>query len=595
MKKHKLLLIVLLFISSNAFSQIDVIHLIQDENGTPVPLKEVELRIELTDLEGTSTQQSYTETVTGITDSEGYVNLQLGSRDTSNFNSIRDSKFIMRTYFNGELIELSCKLNKSLKSADLLDLLQLNTFNTSKVAIEIDGVDLLDTLRFESLTLKGLYLYNFTGPRIELINNTITEDFSLYYSSLGSFYSQNNQVNRCDIDDLTISKRIQIGMQGIGNGPAMFLYGCDFNIAEGGFSNFIIKGMEEIDISDNSWNFNNGPSYDEALQNEIEAAEVHNLIISFDNLTIDLEDNKLMYFEFNSVQDSGQMEPMFNPVVFSGEIDQLNLRGNTINAPLIFRNLDIEKKLIAKKNSFHAGLGFHESLLPENYLDFDWTQILSNQKFFTVASDSTEEFFYGRLYFANQYQDFANADNFRTLIKQYAGFYEHFKRDGDIVSANKVYMELQDKHTNRYAYMYGENGGLKNWFRWRLMQVLKYYVAYGTDPAKALVISFYIVLIFGLFYFFYPSEWDKTSNKLLIAEIKGTFNKNQKTSLKRGLWLLFLNFINAFTLSINSFVTLGFGTIPTTGLPRYICILQGFFGWFLLGLFSVALINQVLF
>lgn len=58
---------------------------------------------------------------------------------------------------------------------------------------------------------------------------------------------------------------------------------------------------------------------------------------------------------------------------------------------------------------------------------------------------------------------------------------------------------------------------------------------------------------------------------------------------------LVLSFINAFTLSLNSFVTLGFGTIPTKGLARYVCIIQGFLGWFLLSLFSVALINQVIF
>jgi len=38
----------------------------------------------------------------------------------------------------------------------------------------------------------------------------------------------------------------------------------------------------------------------------------------------------------------------------------------------------------------------------------------------------------------------------------------------------------------------------------------------------------------------------------------------------------------------------GFGTIPTRGLARYVCIIQGFIGWFLLSIFTVALINQVL-
>jgi hypothetical protein len=68
-----------------------------------------------------------------------------------------------------------------------------------------------------------------------------------------------------------------------------------------------------------------------------------------------------------------------------------------------------------------------------------------------------------------------------------------------------------------------------------------------------------------------------------------------------GVWLLlllvfdvFVKFLNALTLSINTFTTLGFGEIPTSGIPRYLCILQGFIGWFMLSIFSVALISQLL-
>lgn len=52
-----------------------------------------------------------------------------------------------------------------------------------------------------------------------------------------------------------------------------------------------------------------------------------------------------------------------------------------------------------------------------------------------------------------------------------------------------------------------------------------------------------------------------------------------------GLWLLaFLAYtllvkvINALTLSLKAFTTLGFGNIPTRGFSRYIVIVQGFIG-----------------
>ena len=51
---------------------------------------------------------------------------------------------------------------------------------------------------------------------------------------------------------------------------------------------------------------------------------------------------------------------------------------------------------------------------------------------------------------------------------------------------------------------------------------------------------------------------------------------------------------DAFFLSINSFSTLGFGEIPLRGAAKYLAIAEGFIGWFLLSIFSVALISQII-
>tara|TARA_R110001632_G_scaffold71817_2_gene166385 strand:+ start:3909 stop:5768 length:1860 start_codon:yes stop_codon:yes gene_type:complete len=57
---------------------------------------------------------------------------------------------------------------------------------------------------------------------------------------------------------------------------------------------------------------------------------------------------------------------------------------------------------------------------------------------------------------------------------------------------------------------------------------------------------------------------------------------------------VFIKMLNALMLSINTFTTLGFGEIPIKGLPRYLAIVQGFIGWFMLTIFSVSLISQLL-
>jgi len=60
------------------------------------------------------------------------------------------------------------------------------------------------------------------------------------------------------------------------------------------------------------------------------------------------------------------------------------------------------------------------------------------------------------------------------------------------------------------------------------------------------------------------------------------------------LYDLLIKTLNALMLSINTFTTLGFGEIPLKGLPRYLTIIQGLIGWFMLTLFSVSLISQLL-
>jgi len=91
-----------------------------------------------------------------------------------------------------------------------------------------------------------------------------------------------------------------------------------------------------------------------------------------------------------------------------------------------------------------------------------------------------------------------------------------------------------------------------------------------------------------------------------IDIMKGTWNElpqNKrvwKSILLVGAFLiaitydLFIKILNALMLSINTFTTLGFGEIPIKGLPRYLAIIQGFIGWFMLTIFSVSLISQLL-
>jgi hypothetical protein len=88
----------------------------------------------------------------------------------------------------------------------------------------------------------------------------------------------------------------------------------------------------------------------------------------------------------------------------------------------------------------------------------------------------------------------------------------------------------------------------------------------------------------------FPDEWEKLSplKKLLANVLYGI------VFFLTVIWFLVIHILDSVTLSLNVFSTLGFGQIPIKGIPRYLAILEGFIGWFLLSIFSVSLISQVI-
>jgi len=60
------------------------------------------------------------------------------------------------------------------------------------------------------------------------------------------------------------------------------------------------------------------------------------------------------------------------------------------------------------------------------------------------------------------------------------------------------------------------------------------------------------------------------------------------------LYVLIIKLINAFILSLNSFVVVGFGSLPEKGFAMYLSIIEGVIGWFLLTFFTITLLSQVL-
>ena len=307
----------------------------------------------------------------------------------------------------------------------------------------------------------------------------------------------------------------------------------------------------------------------------------------------------------------------YQRIKIRGLLNELIIENNTLQSTLDLTGLAIEKRLIISDNHLEGYIAFNDLIFPEIFNLVRWEQVSGNKIIVleklrssntalwvnliecnpeVMVMEDKEELFAFPYHGLNQLELY-NENAFEKLIYSYKSLYTIYNQRGDLESANACYSEMKDVQRRRLKYIFDTRGGFQNYFRWQLNVLLKVYTNHGTDPALAMVISVYVILFFGFVYFFFPSEWDVASKGKLIQDFREFSQKNDKGYLKPFITVLFgfgVSMVNALTLSLNSFVTLGFGNIPTKGFARYVCVIEGFIGWFLLSIFTVALINQVL-
>jgi hypothetical protein len=266
----------------------------------------------------------------------------------------------------------------------------------------------------------------------------------------------------------------------------------------------------------------------------------------------------------------------------------LVIENNQFDVDFFLVSSSVRERFIVVDNEFNKQISFENFIFSETKNELYWDQFEG----YKLAYSRN-----GQIFEALTPEGFEDVVKFKNLVSTYKEMHKIFLNRGDLESANACYNEMKELQGRRFRYVYDTEGGFNNLFRWMLNRLLKIYTNHGTDPALAVVISFYVILAFAVFYFFFPSEWDKQDKLKLIYEYRmqrKEKNKSDRKSFMMVMGLLGLSLINAITLSLNSFTTLGFGTIPTKGVARYLCIIEGFLGWFLLSIFTVALINQVL-
>ena len=376
-------------------------------------------------------------------------------------------------------------------------------------------------------------------------------------------------------------------------------------------------------------------------------------------------------------------------LAFEVDCDEFICKNNDFQSSyLIFNGLKINSSFNFFNNQHEGGLGLKGVEFPpkiENtYLD--WKEI-GGHKILTFSTIEAEENWLtgtqildGFMISSNQDTIYQNFSLFKNLISQYKSLLDLFNTQGDQISYNGCYKEMKEIQTQYFKLQYLGNKSVEGWFNWKINQFLNWYCDYGTNPVKALIYCFYVLLIFSGLYIVFPSEKDNLASGSLIGYFNGKIslfytqkkdveaenftgseslgrleelarliqnNKSetplalswfggpitrlmllylnlrlwlnnkfampekrlaQKSTADRlilGTWItlhvvgflfwgLVMRILNAFALSLNAFVTLGYGEIEAIGIARYLAVLEGALGWFFLGIFSVSLISQIL-
>jgi hypothetical protein len=350
-------------------------------------------------------------------------------------------------------------------------------------------------------------------------------------------------------------------------------------------------------------------------------------------------------------------------------------------------SFDKIEEIRCTNNTFNQTIWLKLSGVNDPYI-FSWDdfsgRLINDDNFFDALTTPQEEaYLVNSDSIVNLYKNSIRVENpliYQGELAMLSKFLNHFRKIHNSESSNAVYIEIKDLETQRLSFVYKENPSFKSYFSWKINQFLKVFSAYGTEPARAVIFSLYVILCFALIYLFFPNSWDKHGKNRIVnrynfffkymkqkSGIHEVYLEEQKDELMsyeqfknsitdseqkapkfftatalplykwaisgtrlsasllkrvdimKGTWQdlpqskriwksillvgafliaviydIFIKMLNALMLSINTFTTLGFGEIPIKGLPRYLAIIEGFIGWFMLTIFSVSLISQLL-
>jgi uncharacterized protein YjbI with pentapeptide repeats len=364
-----------------------------------------------------------------------------------------------------------------------------------------------------------------------------------------------------------------------------------------------------------------------------------------------------------------------NVIISDSKCKTLQIENNVFESAFILNRISDVQDVRIINNSFTSQLDLEGFQLPDKQFIFPFSQVVKHKLAIFESSTDTSN-----IPVTTLTDSVATNENLPSLQLVYANLYNAYRETGDRKSANACYVEIKELETKVLAYDYAKDRTTEAYFGLQVNRLIGFFCDYGTNPAKALIYSFYLVLIFAGVYAVFPStpdnlqrrRWlpyyqnlirylsetvqlpdlhaDRISSRLAgLKSFRSSLDERGEDMPKVIRWLalwhynlsmlsyrfrqwlyhkadvlpvtwqhltrlqrlsvsfrlagytflflfagFFMRSLNALALSLNAFVTLGYGEIQARGVARYLAVLEGVCGWFLLSIFSVSLISQLL-
>lgn len=210
------------------------------------------------------------------------------------------------------------------------------------------------------------------------------------------------------------------------------------------------------------------------------------------------------------------------------------------------------------------------------------------------------------------------------LSEALSRLYISYKISGDDNGANKTFLlqknlQLIEKRANLDAHF-----STATFFGYYINRFIGWYSDFGTNIVKCFIRTFELIILFSLIYlvdvyignFAIPFHYLKLGTKLsglgwysrimmieaVPAGIKKKLRWKPSPPIKSKRWTyvnafsyyLVYNIFHALLLSINAFLTLGYGELTANKRLRFVYVLEGVLGWFLISFLTACILAETI-